>query len=87
MWEQVGVTYDWRLAVPLLEQRDGYFTKLKAMIEGAHKLHKWKVSPEASAVLVLIWLRHLLMRHDFPIPDRSSDFQAHLCSCCAMHCK
>ena len=42
MW-QVGVTYDWRLAVPLLEQRDGYFTKLKAATEGAHKLHKQKV--------------------------------------------
>ncbi|KAL0043739.1 hypothetical protein WJX82_004801 [Trebouxia sp. C0006] len=39
----VGVTYDWRLAVPLLEQRDGYFTKLKAAIEGTHKLHKQKV--------------------------------------------
>ena len=38
------MTYDWRLAVPLLEQRDGYFTKLKAAIEGAHKLHKEKVS-------------------------------------------
>lgn len=37
------MTYDWRLAVPLLEQRDGYFTKLKAAIEGAHKLHKEKV--------------------------------------------
>lgn len=43
LWQQVGVTYDWRLAVPLLEQRDGYFTKLKAAIEGTHKLHKQKV--------------------------------------------
>ena len=29
--------------MPLLEQRDGYFTKLKAATEGAHKLHKQKV--------------------------------------------
>lgn len=29
--------------MPLLEQRDGYFTKLKAAIEGTHKLHKQKV--------------------------------------------
>ena len=29
--------------MPLLEQRDGYFTKLKAAVEGTHKLHKQKV--------------------------------------------
>lgn len=39
----VGVTYDWRLAVPLLQQRDGYFTKLKAATEGTHRLHQQKV--------------------------------------------
>ena len=43
MLSKVGVTYDWRLAVPLLEQRDGYFTKLKSAIEGVYKLHKQKV--------------------------------------------
>ena len=36
--------------MPLLEQRDGYFTKLKAAIEGAHKLHKEKVSSLPLAV-------------------------------------
>ena len=29
--------YDWRLAFPLLEERDGYLTKLKARIESMHK--------------------------------------------------
>jgi len=28
--------YDWRLAFPLLEERDGYFTKLKSSIEDMH---------------------------------------------------
>eukprot|EP00891_Asterochloris_glomerata_P002292 jgi/Astpho2/2292/e_gw1.00040.193.1_t len=38
-----GVTYDWRLSVPMLEQRDGYFTKLKATIEIMCKLQNQKV--------------------------------------------
>ncbi|KAL3940275.1 MAG: hypothetical protein SGARI_001040, partial [Bacillariaceae sp.] len=29
--------YDWRLAYPLLEERDGYFTHLKSRIEAYHK--------------------------------------------------
>lgn len=36
-------TYDWRLAFPLLEERDGYFTKLKAHIEATHKTSGKKV--------------------------------------------
>ena len=35
--------YDWRLAFPLLEERDGYFTKLKTKIEGLHKTKGKKV--------------------------------------------
>ena len=40
---QIGETYDWRLGVPLLEVRDGYFTRLKRSIELAHQLHDEKV--------------------------------------------
>ena len=43
---QTGVTYDWRLSVPMLEQRDGYFTKLKATIEIMCKLQNQKVRVE-----------------------------------------
>ncbi|KAK9805752.1 hypothetical protein WJX73_005728 [Symbiochloris irregularis] len=39
----VGETYDWRLAVPVLQQRDGYFTRLKNRIEVMHELHGEKV--------------------------------------------
>jgi phospholipid:diacylglycerol acyltransferase len=35
--------YDWRLAFPLLEQRDGYLTKLKYRIESFHKASGKKV--------------------------------------------
>ena len=35
--------YDWRLAFPLLEQRDGYLTKLKYKIESFHKTSGKKV--------------------------------------------
>ncbi|KAL3135758.1 hypothetical protein ABBQ32_007321 [Trebouxia sp. C0010 RCD-2024] len=38
----VGVTYDWRLAVPLLQRRDGYFSKLKGTIESTVSLHNVK---------------------------------------------
>ncbi|EFJ42118.1 hypothetical protein VOLCADRAFT_97885 [Volvox carteri f. nagariensis] len=30
----VSMPYDWRLAMPLLEERDGYFTRLRLTIEG-----------------------------------------------------
>ena len=43
---QTGVTYDWRLSVPMLEQRDGYFTKLKATVEIMCKLQNQKVRAE-----------------------------------------
>jgi phospholipid:diacylglycerol acyltransferase len=35
--------YDWRLAFPLLEERDGYFTNVKARIESLHKTSGKKV--------------------------------------------
>lgn len=35
--------YDWRLAFPLLEKRDGYFTKLMHKIEAMHKASGRKV--------------------------------------------
>jgi len=41
--------------VPLLEQRDGYFTKLKAATEGTHKLHKQKVY-----LLICCMLTHVM---------------------------
>ena len=34
--EMTVAPYDWRLAFPILEQRDGYFTKLKSTIEAMH---------------------------------------------------
>ena len=37
------MTYDWRLSVPMLEQLDGYFTKLKATVEITCKLQNQKV--------------------------------------------
>lgn len=41
--------------MPLLEQRDGYFTKLKAATEGTHKLHKQKVY-----LLICCMLTHVM---------------------------
>jgi phospholipid:diacylglycerol acyltransferase len=35
--------YDWRLAFPILEERDGYLTKLKLKIEAMHKTSGKKV--------------------------------------------
>mmetsp|Transcript_25232 Transcript_25232/g.35571 ORF Transcript_25232/g.35571 Transcript_25232/m.35571 type:complete len:726 (-) Transcript_25232:35-2212(-) len=37
------MTYDWRLAFPKLEERDGYLTKLKHTIEAMHKTNGKKV--------------------------------------------
>jgi phospholipid:diacylglycerol acyltransferase len=48
-------SYDWRLAFPLLEQRDGYLTKLKYKIESFHKATGKKViisSHSLGAILV-----------------------------------
>ena len=42
---QIGETYDWRLAVPNMERRDGYFTRLKVRVETTHQLHGEKVAP------------------------------------------
>ncbi|KAK9822390.1 hypothetical protein WJX81_007759 [Elliptochloris bilobata] len=39
----IGETYDWRLAVPNMERRDGYFTRLKVRVETTHQLHGEKV--------------------------------------------
>ena len=41
---QIGETYDWRLGVPNLEVRDGYFTRLKHRIEITHHLNHEKAS-------------------------------------------
>jgi len=35
--EMTVMPYDWRLATPMLEKRDGYFTKLKAQIEAMYE--------------------------------------------------
>ena len=40
--KQVTETYDWRLAVPLMQKRDNYFTRLKIRVELLHSLHKEK---------------------------------------------
>ena len=40
---QVGETYDWRLAVPNMEKRDHYFTRLKWRIELTHQTNGEKV--------------------------------------------
>lgn len=37
------MSYDWRLSFPLLEERDGYFTRLKYHIEAMHKTNGRKV--------------------------------------------
>lgn len=37
------MSYDWRLSYPLVEKRDGYFTKLKYQIEAMHKTAGKKV--------------------------------------------
>lgn len=37
------MSYDWRLSFPLLEERDGYFTRLKHHIEAMHKTNGRKV--------------------------------------------
>jgi hypothetical protein len=36
--------YDWRLSPTALEQRDGYFTRLKSAIETMVKLHGIRVA-------------------------------------------
>lgn len=48
-------SYDWRLAFPVLEARDGYLTKLKYKIEAFHKASNKKViitSHSLGAILV-----------------------------------
>lgn len=40
---QQAVTYDWRLAVPNLEIRDSYFSRLKNSVEEFKRIHKEKV--------------------------------------------
>lgn len=41
---QMAVTYDWRLAVPNLEIRDAYFTRLRNAIEQFRQIHNKKVT-------------------------------------------
>jgi hypothetical protein len=38
-----AMAFDWRLSIPLLEQRDGYFTRLRASVEVMRALHGEKV--------------------------------------------
>jgi phospholipid:diacylglycerol acyltransferase len=47
--------YDWRLAFPLLEQRDGYLTHLKSQIEDMHKTsgHKVVLTSHSMGTLVV----------------------------------
>ena len=68
---QIGVTYDWRLAVPNMEKRDGYFTRLKMVIEWARNVKDEKVrncpilhqlSVDRLAVLIKICVEQLLSR-------------------------
>ena len=51
---QVGETYDWRLAVPLMQQRDGYFTRLKNRVEIMHQLQGEKVRRFHDALTILL---------------------------------
>lgn len=37
------LAFDWRLAFPLVEERDGYFTKVKYAVESFHERHGEKV--------------------------------------------
>ena len=41
---QISETYDWRLAIPNMEKRDSYYTRLKSRIETTKKIHNEKVS-------------------------------------------
>ena len=43
---QYSETYDWRLAVPNMEKRDSYFTRLKWRIELTHHTEQEKVCHE-----------------------------------------
>lgn len=51
--------YDWRLSFPLLEERDGYLTRLKASVESMHKTTGRKV------VLTAHSMGSLLVHHFF----------------------
>ena len=42
---QAAVTYDWRLAVPNLEIRDHYFSRLRNTVEQFKLFHNEKVPP------------------------------------------
>jgi phospholipid:diacylglycerol acyltransferase len=46
--------YDWRLPFPLLEERDGYFTKLRMSIEALHKTTGKKVVLTAHSMGTLV---------------------------------
>lgn len=50
---QVTEPYDWRLAPPKLQERDGYFSKIKAKIAFLVQLHGEKVSRDADCMLRL----------------------------------
>ena len=82
---QVGVTYDWRLAVPLLEQRDGYFSKLKGAIESAHKLHKQKVQAACCMFMRRAQVGHasisMLIHHVFEMHEHLTLILNLSCSC------
>jgi phospholipid:diacylglycerol acyltransferase len=47
--------YDWRLAFPLLEERDGYLTRLKSQIQDMHKVsgHKVVLTSHSMGALVV----------------------------------
>ena len=46
--------YDWRLATPMLEKRDGYFTRVKSRIEAMHRSSGKKVVITSHSMGVLV---------------------------------
>ena len=46
-------TYDWRLSVPALEERDGFFTRLKARCEALVATNRPKGGGETRTIAIL----------------------------------
>ena len=55
--------YDFRLALPMLETRDGYFSNLKLIIQQAVKLAEKKGSSEVGAVVIAHSMGNVVFRY------------------------
>jgi hypothetical protein len=59
----IAVPYDFRLALPVLEKRDGYFSRLKMIIEQAVALAEKNRNSEVGAVVIAHSMGNIVFRY------------------------